>query len=578
MDQRDQQTGPGPSRWLDEAEPYEVPSPGIPVDLTLSGNEGASPPGVVMEALRQMNPGQLCSYPDNEPVRKELAKRFDVGSEQIMVTAGADEALNAFCRAYLDPDRNVVLPDPTFVMLSHYASLTGAEIRQVPWKSGPYPVDDVVRKTDSDTAAVAVVSPNNPTGAVASEEHLRRLSGELPETLILLDHAYVEFAESRFDLTRIALSLPNVVVTRTLSKALGLAGIRVGYVLASRDVIHWMQTVTNPYSVSSLSLRVARKRLSMSEDDVSAFIDRVRPERSSLSSLLRQYDLTVYPSEANFVFLELDRRNWVHRAFAGMGIAVRKFEQIPSLDRALRITCPGNEEEFSRLTHAVETIFDPEALLFDMDGVLADVSESYRKTIRKTAASFDVRITPEEIRERKLAGDATNDWKLTHELLSAHGVEVSFEDVRRKFEELYQGTEERPGFREDETLLIEKDVLNNWAESYSLGIVTGRPTSDAVHFLERHEIRSLFDAVVCMEDGPDKPDPAPVQKCLDGLGAKRGWMFGDTPDDVRAARSAGVLPVGFRPASEKGRGRTVLTEAGAADVFTSPEQISELLP
>jgi HAD superfamily phosphatase len=231
-----------------------------------------------------------------------------------------------------------------------------------------------------------------------------------------------------------------------------------------------------------------------------------------------------------------------------------------------------------RLACALRAAMKPRGLLFDLDGVLADVSGSYRQAIIETAASFGVRVTREAIAAAKAAGNANNDWVLTQRLLAASGVEAGLEEVTRRFETLYQGDGRSPGLRETERLLVERGQLQRWASQRPLAIVTGRPRVDAERFLERFGISDCFRVLVCMEDAPLKPDPSPVRLAMERLGIEHAWMIGDTVDDVLAARGAGVIPVGIAaPGEDLARATDTLTRAGAARVLSATSRLSELL-
>lgn len=220
----------------------------------------------------------------------------------------------------------------------------------------------------------------------------------------------------------------------------------------------------------------------------------------------------------------------------------------------------------------------PEVLLFDLDGVLADVSRSYRQAILETAAALGVRVEAEAVRAAKAAGNANNDWELTWRLLTAAGVRISLAEVTARFEALYQGSAEAPGLRQTETLLVAPAWLEQLAARLPLGVVTGRPRRDAERFLAQHGVDGAFHALVCMEDAPAKPDPAPVRLALRALGATRAWLIGDTPDDVRAALAAGVTPLGIAaPGDDAERAAQTLRDAGAACVLGRLDELSELL-
>jgi HAD superfamily hydrolase (TIGR01548 family) len=223
-------------------------------------------------------------------------------------------------------------------------------------------------------------------------------------------------------------------------------------------------------------------------------------------------------------------------------------------------------------------VLAPEAILLDMDGVIADEGPSYREVIRQMLTEKGLQISREDIAAAKARGRANNDWELTAQILSEGGVEVSLEQVIRRFQEIYLGSDGQRGLCEKERLIPAAEFLRNLSDRYQLAIVTGRPRADAEAFLRRFDLKDLFGAVVCMEDAPAKPDPSPVKLALEKLGLDRAWMLGDTPDDVQAARSAGVLPLGVRPPCSEDDVGDALDRSGAAVTLDRTDQIEELLP
>ncbi|MBN1283029.1 MAG: aminotransferase class I/II-fold pyridoxal phosphate-dependent enzyme [Proteobacteria bacterium] len=555
---------------------YSVPRHGAPIDLWLDGNEGAAPPAELIERIAAAGTEAMRRYPDARPLEERIASMIGIDPGRLIVTAGGDDAIYRALKSVLAPGRELILPEPTFEMFERYARLAGGEVARLSWAEGPYPVEDVIAGISERTAAIAVVSPNNPTGLVVSEDDLRRLSAAAPHALIVVDLAYAEFADR--DLTGAALELPNAVVIRTLSKAWGLAGLRVGWAAGPAEVIGWMRAAGNPYAVSSASLAIAEERLSHRRS-VGEFVSTVRSEVKRISRAIEDLGGRVLPSQANFVLAKFPDAAWVRDGLAGLGIAVRAFPGRERLEDSLRITMPGNGRDFDRLLSAIETVLAPEAIIFDIDDTLADVTESYRRSIVETARSFGAAASPADVARLKAAGNSTNDWELTWRLLGESGIEASFEEVRRRFEAIYQGTGERRGLKENESLMVDSRMLERLSRRLRLGIVTGRPRSDAAAFLAREGIDRLFSAVVAMEDGPQKPDPVPVKAALSALGASRAWMAGDTPDDMRAARAAGVLPIGVvAPSDDPEAARAALTGAGAARVFLKLSQIEEVVP
>ena len=575
---------PLPSTWIPR-DLYKGPTRPEPGVLKLDGNEGNPPPRKLLEDLAVADLSRLRDYPDARPLESEIAERLGVDPARVIVTAGADDALDRVFRAYLRPGRRLILPVPAFEMMYRFAAVVGGEILPVPWTNA-FPTDEVITALDDSVSLVAMISPNNPTGRTATASDLERVavaaskvdSGAAFGAMVLLDHAYVEYSDQ--DLTSVAERLDNVVTVRTFSKAWGLAGCRVGYAIASPEVATVLRNVGNPFPVAGLSLAAVRAQTTTGEAALTEHVERIREGRAQLTERLARQGIEACPSQGNFVLADFGARSdFVFRGLAALGVRVRRFPHRPEIAEALRITVPDQAEDLNKLLEALKTCLAPQALLFDLDGVIADVETSYRRCIVETAGGFGVEVTREEVATEVLAGDANNDWVLTQRIMAGRGVEVSLDDVTKAFQEAYLGTSTSPGLRESERMLVAVDVLSRLAERLPLAIVTGRPREEAEWFLDKEELTELFATVVCMEDSPLKPDPAPVQLARSRLGVERAWMVGDTPDDIRAATAAGVLPIGVvAPGPDPTATTAALRESGAATVLGTINDLLELLP
>jgi histidinol-phosphate aminotransferase len=501
-----------------------------------------------------------------------------VSPDRVVVTAGADEALDRIYRAFAGPDRPVLLPEPTFDMLERFAALAGAPLVRVPWVTDAFPIDDIVTRLDNRTAIVVIVSPNNPTGGVASLDEVRRIAAAAPQALLLIDQAYIEYADEDFGPA--VLDLANVVVVRTMSKAWGLAGCRVGYAVGSSDVIAVLRAAGAPYPVAGPSLALALSQLSSGDAGLRAHVTQVRAERANLRQLLCARGIDARTSQANFVLADFGRRaQFVRDGLSAQGILVRDFPGRAGLDASLRITLPGDRADFERLTRALETVLAPEAIVFDLDGVLADVRESQRAAMIATAATYDVSVTMQDVERALRAGDASNDWIVTQRLIAERGVRADIGAVTSRYQALYLGTNGSSALRERERSIVPRAVLERLAKRLPLAVVTGRPREEARWFLDREGLAPCFRAAICMEDAPRKPDPAPVRLALSRLGVTRAWMVGNTPDDVRAAAGAAVVPLGIvAPGDDVAPTAAALSGAGAALVLDQIADLEELLP
>ncbi len=351
---------PAPAARVRAVTAYAPPaSPPCPLStvrcpLSLHANEGRAPDAAIVERLRTLDAETLRRYAKPSALEELLAARFGVEPGRVVVTAGADDALERLCRAALEPGRTAVLTDPTFEMLPRYVRLAGASPVEIAWLDRPFPAAEFERAIDARTGAAFIVSPNNPTGATATTAEMLRIAERHPGCLVVADLAYVEFADE--DPTAELLRLPNAVVTRTFSKAWGLAGLRVGYAIGPAEVIGWLRTVGHPFPTSGVSLALAAGALEADQAGTRDYLDRVRTERAELASLLRSLDAEAQSSQGNFVLGRFADAWAVADSLAARGIRVRRFERGTPLSDRLRITCPGDEEEFKRLAAALGEI------------------------------------------------------------------------------------------------------------------------------------------------------------------------------------------------------------------------------
>lgn len=271
-------------------------------------------------------------------------------------------------------------------------------------------------------------------------------------------------------------------------------------------------------------------------------------------------------SSAGAVTVGGARAPWLREGLAATG---NETKADPKKKSAVKIPVPDAPEAVEHLLRSIRSVLKPDAVLLDVDGVLVDVSRSYRRAIVDTAQYFGVAVNPDTVRVR---GNLTDDVATTQALIDAHGVKVKPKQVATEFERRYQG-----GLWRHETLRFKPEELRSLADRCPLALVTQRTRKDLYRLLEYHGLLPLFQAVVVKEDGAAKPDPWPVREALARLDVRSAWMLGDGPEDIVAARGAGVLPIGV-PAAGDPDGAEALREAGAARVVDTPADLLGLLP
>ena len=325
--------------------------------LRLDFNEntsGASPR--VVERLRQMTAADLAMYPEREPVERVLAEYLGVAPSQVLLTNGVDEALHLAAETYLGPGDEVLFAEPTFAMYELYGRATGAVTIAIRAADDfRFPTEDLVTRITSRTRMVCIANPNNPTGAAVAKADLLRIAALAPDAAVVIDEAYFDF-HGESVLAEIG-RLPNLLVTRTFSKAYGLAGLRVGVLVGAEEQIAAVRRVASPYNVNAVALACLPAALA-DGDYVNACVRQVEEGRVALQRQLADAGVPFWPSRANFVLCRIGaKRSGFLAAMQRRGILVRDRHGDPRCDGCVRISL-GDAAANARLLAAL-----PRALL-----------------------------------------------------------------------------------------------------------------------------------------------------------------------------------------------------------------------
>ena len=335
--------------------PYEAAEQ---VDDTIRLNANESPrPCTVGNFRRPLN-----RYPEVRPqkLRRDLATRFGCEPEQLLVTRGSSEAIDLVIRTFCQAETGSVLTTtPSFSMYRHYAAIQGANVIEVPTlaeQDFAVDVDAILEACDDSTRLIFVCSPNNPTGTTLPRDQLERLL-ELrgDKSAIVVDEAYVEFGDKP-SVSQLLGRFDNLLVLRTLSKALGFAGARCGGVAGPAPVIRMLSAVQAPYALATPVVECVEdalqaNQLELARKAVADIID----ERERLARALRRYDFVskVWPSDANFLLIRVKDAARVMRRCGEENILLRHFGG--DLDDCIRITI-GTSEENGKLLRALDML------------------------------------------------------------------------------------------------------------------------------------------------------------------------------------------------------------------------------
>ncbi len=310
----------------------------------------------------------LNRYPD--PLQRELKGRIaamkGVSPPQIFVGNGSDEAIDLLFRIFCEPGRDEVITcPPTYGMYRVSADINNVAAREVRLTDDYHlDVPAILSSISDATKMVFVCSPNNPTGNLMSRRSIFEIARQF-KGIVIVDEAYIDFADQPSMIAELA-SFPNLVILQTFSKAWGMAGVRVGLAFASGEIIDLMNRVKPPYNVSGIAQRAVLDALD-SEATIDDWVGTAKTERLRLENSLNDLDLVrqVYPSDANFLLVNVDDVNAVYRYLIDEKIVVRNRSNIELCEGCLRITVGTNEENASVLDTLTQFILINEQLTAD---------------------------------------------------------------------------------------------------------------------------------------------------------------------------------------------------------------------
>ena len=556
---------------------YFVPMYENDWDIKIDSNEnnyGPSPK--VIETLKNCDYKNISFYPFYGELSQKIADYQGFGVDNIKVTNGADESIQAIIQTYLEKDEALLTIDVSFEMPVIYTQIQGGEVIKVPFeKKWEFPIDNFVKELSNPKVKVVyLASPNNPTGNLIEENDIKRILEKAQNKVVLIDETYANYSGTTYK--KYVNEYDNVFIVRSFSKDFALAGMRLGYIISNAENIKNLKKVVSPFSVNAFAMQAGIAALS----DVQYF-ENVKQEilssKDELKVFFEQLGAKVYSSNANFLLVDFCKKaEFIHNKLQKENIAVKLFKKGSLLEGHLRITIP-TKAGVEKIKQALRI---KPALVFDMDGVLVDARKSYRVAIEKTYEYFAKKqVTQQEIQDAKNLGGLNNDWDLTQYLLKKWGVEVLYKDIVEVFQKIYW--DNGNGVINNEKPLFERNVFEELSKDYNLSIFTGRLRAEAMFALEKFNAVDLFFPILTTDDIPEgmgKPNPFGLNLTKEMTIASNYTYFGDTSDDILAAKSANYDAVGVLPPQDKSKELIeALKSKGAQDTLISVNDIKTIL-
>ena len=345
-----------PRHSVSKMKPYAPPAGGRGDKIRLDFNEntvGCSPR--VAEYLKGAITQPMVSvYPEYEETRPALARFFNVQPEELVLTNGTDEAIQLLVNTFVEPDDEVLLMHPSYAMYRFYAEVAGARVREIEYEAETlvFPVERFVANINNQTKLVMLANPNNPTGTAISIMHVEKVLRANPNCGVLIDEAYFEFCGKT--------ALPfiqryqNLFVSRTFSKAYGMAALRMGCLLSHAENVAHLRKAQSPYSVNLLAAKAAAVAV-QDRDYIDGYVREVLSARDMLYSGLSEMSVRHWRSEGNFVLFHIgDRAGEICGKLRTKGLLVR--DRSYELPGCVRVTVGTKDQTRQFLQHLKEML------------------------------------------------------------------------------------------------------------------------------------------------------------------------------------------------------------------------------
>jgi histidinol-phosphate aminotransferase len=297
-------------------------------------------------------------YPDPQQnkVKILLSEIKNVSTKNILLGNGSDEVLDLIFRAFCEPNLdNVVLLPPTYGMYEVLANVNAIETVKVNLSNDFQPkVEEILMASNSDSKILFLCTPNNPSGNSFDPKDVEALIRKF-QGLVVIDEAYIDFSEQQSWLKHLK-SFPNLIITQTLSKAYGMAGIRLGICYASEEIISTLNKIKPPYNVNELTQQRAVERL-LRQTEVNLEISSIKEQRNWLINELKSINFitNIFPTDANFVLVKVDDATICYNKLIEKGIVIRNRTNQPLCKNCLRFTV-GTPDENKKLINVLKEI------------------------------------------------------------------------------------------------------------------------------------------------------------------------------------------------------------------------------
>lgn len=299
----------------------------------------------------------LNIYPDGYSLelRNIISEKLQIDKDQLVFGSGSDELIQIICRTFLYPGVNTVMGNPTFTQYKHHSLIEGAEIREIPVKNGHHDLEGMFQAVDSNTKILWICSPDNPSGTVVDANQLKQFIENCPkECVIVIDEAYIEYMDEdeRPNTLDWVNEFDQLILLRTFSKAYGLAALRIGYSITSKQIANQLNIVRGPFNTNAIAQEAATIAYK-DQDFIKETVEKNNQVKKSFEQFLMEIKWEYYPSQTNFLLVKTPISGTkMFEYFIRHGFIVRPGELL-GYPNTIRITI-GKEKDMELLKEVIQ--------------------------------------------------------------------------------------------------------------------------------------------------------------------------------------------------------------------------------
>jgi histidinol-phosphate aminotransferase len=330
---------------------YEAPAEDRFGKLRLDFNENTTGCGTAaLRALRKLTPKQLAMYPEYAKPTRRIAAHFGVAPEELLLTNGGDDALRVFFDAFVEPGSHILICEPTFPMYRYYAEIAGARVETLRYDGEvEFPLDKFIVALRKRPRVTFIANPNNPTGTLLQPYAIKKILRAAVNTVVVIDEAYAEF--SGVTVLPSIRKYPHLFVTRTFSKAAGLAGLRLGAVMSCQASLSLLRRAMPPFPVNTAALAAAEAAV-QERTAIRKYVDQTRRLREWFANELKTEGVKTFASAGNFLLADFGPQGGpLFKKLAAQGILVR--ERTKDIGPGFVRISIGTAAEMKRLLTAI---------------------------------------------------------------------------------------------------------------------------------------------------------------------------------------------------------------------------------